>query len=391
MIAAAQTSQDAEARWLPSTALGRWSTLGPYYAMFPVSFVRRAVAALCPPGGAVLDPFCGRGTVPYVARATGRRSLGVDINPVAYLFSKAKTDPEPTAEVVLARIADVARAATPWDRVPQNEFQRWAWCPAALGFLRAARRVLDWKDNRLDRTLMAIILVHLHGKAGNAISNQMRQTKAMAPGYAVAWWRERNLSPPDMDATAYFSAKVRWRYRPGVPHGPTARIVLGDAREVLPRARARFSMLLTSPPYYDVTNYRLDNWIRLWMLGEGPLPSWEVSQRYGHRERYVEMLDEVFGAAARLLLPEAAICVRTDARAFTFDTTAAALGRLWPGRSILARHGRGQRSQTAHYGDTSEKPGEVDLLLLPAGRAPPAGFMEIGDFRVATTETAASA
>jgi hypothetical protein len=45
-----------------------------------------------------------------------------------------------------------------------------------------------------------------------------------------------------------------------------------------------FSMLLTSPPYYDVTNYRVDNWIRLWMLGEDPLPSWETHVRFGHFE-----------------------------------------------------------------------------------------------------------
>jgi hypothetical protein len=372
--------QDAEARWLPSTAVGRWSTLGPYYAMFPVDFVRRTVETLCPPDCAVLDPFCGRGTVPYVARATGRRSLGVDLNPVAYVFSKAKTDPEPTDDCVLDRIVDVAKAVTSSDQMPQNEFQRWAWCPRALGFLRAARRVLDWQDSRVDRTLMAVILVHLHGKAGNAISNQMRQTKGMAPDYAVGWWREHEMEPPDMDPVAYFSAKVRWRYRQGVPHGPKSRIMLGDAREVLPRARMRFSMLLTSPPYCGVTNYRVDNWIRLWMLGDDPLPSWEVSQRYGHRERYVEMLNDVFGAAARLLEPDATVYVRTDARTFTRDATAAALGRLWPDRTIFARHGRGEKSQTAHYGDTTEKPGEIDLLLLPPGSNKPENFLEFRSF-----------
>jgi hypothetical protein len=102
--------------------------------------------------------------------------------------------------------------------------------------------------------------------------------------YGVRWWRDRGMAAPEIDPVAYFSAKVVWRYRHGVPGGPTARIVLADARSVLPRARMFFSMLLTSPPYYDVTNYRVDNWIRLWMLGEDPLPSWETHVRFGHFE-----------------------------------------------------------------------------------------------------------
>lgn len=365
----------ANGSWRPSTAMGRWSTLGPYYAMFPVEFVRHAVEAFCPSGGAVLDPFCGRGTVPYVAKVTGRPSLGTDLNPVAFLFSSAKTDPEPSVQAVLDRVVDVTKAVMPGDLVPENEFQTWAWCPPALGFLRAARRLLDWQRSRCDRTLMAVILVHLHGKTGNAISNQMHQTKGMAPDYALRWWGERKMAPPDIDPGAYFASKVRWRYRHGIPGGPTAEIVLGDARDVLPRTSRRFAMLLTSPPYRNVTNYRVDNWIRLWMLGEGPLPSWEVSQRYGHRERYAGLLSDVFRAASRLLLPDAPVYVRTDARSFTLNATADALKSLWPDRCLLAQHGRARKSQTALYGDGSVKPGEVDLLIKPKSLTVPRGLV----------------
>lgn len=347
--------------------------------MFPVGFVKRTVEAFCPAGGAVLDPFCGRGTVSYVARVTGRPSLGIDLNPVGFLFSSAKTNPEPDAKAVLSRIIDVERSVVPNDFVPENEFQRWAWCPTVLGFLRAARRTLDWKGSRRDRTLMAIMLVHLHGKTGNAVSNQMRQTKSMAPDYAVRWWGERRLAPPDIDPGKYFASKVCWRYRYGVPHGPTARIVFGDARDVLPKIRRRFAMLLTSPPYCNITNYRVDNWIRLWMLGEGPLPSWEVSQRYGHRENYSGLIYNVFRAASGLLVPGAPIYVRTDARHFTLNTTADALQSLWPDRSLVAHHGRALKSQTALFGDGSIKPGEVDLLAIPPAMLAPKGFVAFAE------------
>lgn len=368
-------------RWTSSTAIGRWSTLGPYYAMFPVDFARRTVETFCRSRGAVLDPFCGRGTVPYVSMVTGRASLGVDVNPVAYLFAKAKTDPEPHVELLLERIKDVAAATTWSDRVPENEFQKWAWCSDALGFLRAARRLLNWQKSRIDWTLMAIILVHLHGKMGNAISNQMRQTKGMSPDYAVAWWSQRAMHPPEIDPTSYFSARAQWRYGKGIPQGAVAQIILGDSRQALSESRLPFSLLLTSPPYCNVTNYRVDNWIRLWMLGESALPSWETSQRYGHRERYIKMLDEVFSTSANILRPDAIIYVRTDARAFTRDATAKVLSRLWPGRTLLAKHSRGNRSQTSHYGDATDKPGDVDLLLLPKQQVRPEGFEELDCLR----------
>ena len=293
--------------WPASTAAARWSTLGPYYAMFPISFARAVVETLCPAGGGVLDPFCGRGTVPYVARVTGRLSLGIDLNAVAYVFSAVKTDPAPRMEPVLARFTELVEAVRPSETVAANDFQRLAWSPRVLGYLNAARRVLDWRDNRLDRTVMAFLLVHLHGKTGNAVSNQMRQSKSMAPEYSVRWWSSRGLTPPDLDPVRYFTHRAAWRYRHGVPMGTKARIVHGDALEILPRARRRFAMLFTSPPYYDVTNYRLDNWIRLWMLGEGELPNYTTAQRYGDRKRYAEMLRGVFNAAKRTLEDDAII------------------------------------------------------------------------------------
>jgi hypothetical protein len=274
-------------------------------------------------------------------------------------------------ERVVALVGKVAHAVRPAEMVAANEFQRLAWSPRVLGFLNAARRMLDWRDNRLDRTVMALLLVHPHGKSGNALSNQMRQSKGMAPNYAVRWWSDRGLTPPDLDPVRYLTDRAAWRYRYGVPTGPEARIELGDAREVLPRARRRYAMLLTSPPYHDVTNYRVDNWIRLWMLGEGELPSYATAQRHRDRTRYAEMLRSVLSAAKRILEQNAIIYVRTDSRPFTQLTTNLLLTELWPSH---ARCERARQSQTRLFGHTSEKPGETDLLLLPPRREPPPGF-----------------
>ncbi|UJW32592.1 site-specific DNA-methyltransferase [Saccharothrix sp. AJ9571] len=46
----------------------------------PVEIPRRCIAAGCPPGGHVLDPFSGSGTTGIAARELGRRFTGIDTN-----------------------------------------------------------------------------------------------------------------------------------------------------------------------------------------------------------------------------------------------------------------------------------------------------------------------
>ena len=101
-----------ELNWKYSNAAGRWAGFGPYYAMFPVNFARLVVEQMTPKGGSVLDPFCGRGTAPFVAQATGRAALGIDINPVAWVFAKVKTSPEPSTEKLVNRLDRLATCGT---------------------------------------------------------------------------------------------------------------------------------------------------------------------------------------------------------------------------------------------------------------------------------------
>jgi DNA modification methylase len=53
---------------------------GSHVAPFPIDLPLRAIAAGCPPGGVVLDPFSGAGTTGLAALQLGRRYRGVDIS-----------------------------------------------------------------------------------------------------------------------------------------------------------------------------------------------------------------------------------------------------------------------------------------------------------------------
>ncbi len=54
---------------------------GAHFATFPPKLVEPCILAGCPPGGIVLDPFCGTATTGQVAIEHGRRFIGIDLDP----------------------------------------------------------------------------------------------------------------------------------------------------------------------------------------------------------------------------------------------------------------------------------------------------------------------
>ena len=49
-----------------------------HFAPYPQELCRIPILATCPPGGTVLDPFCGTGTTLLAALIFGRKSIGID-------------------------------------------------------------------------------------------------------------------------------------------------------------------------------------------------------------------------------------------------------------------------------------------------------------------------
>lgn len=361
------------------TAEGRWACLGPYYAMFPIEFARQVVQEFSQPGDAILDPFCGRGTAPYVAMISGRRAIGCDVNPVAWVYAATKMDPHSDLIAVTRRMNEIEAAVRPEDRKPANEFQAHAFAPRPLGFINAARRELHWRYDSCDRTVAAFLLHYLHAKTGQGLSNQMRASRALSPDYAIRWWRARGLStPPDIAPVDFLSKRVMWRYAKGLPrHAGRGDVRLGDSAGALPE-RKKANLILTSPPYSGVTNYRADSWLRLWALGEGSeLPDWGGGQKFCDVRKYTDMLYRTLQTTHARSTPDSVWYIRTDARSRTQDAVRHVMADLLPHHQCYSKAAPYPgKTQTALYGDHAPKPGEVDLLYLPDAqpRRKPAGF-----------------
>lgn len=359
------------------TAESRWAGVGPYYAMFPADFANRVIEKYSSVGDTVLDPFAGRGTAVFSAHSKGRTGIGVELNPVGWVYSQVKLRPA-ESDAVLDRLKHIGRLARRRTSPPGLPvFFDWCFSVPVQRFLLVARKHLDWRRNRADRTLMALLLVNLHGKREAALSNQMRQTKSMSPDYAVNWWAERGMRPPELNPVEFMQNRIAWRYARGTPRGGRSFVRLGDSTECLPQVKARTtkmelapaSLLLTSPPYCGVTNYHYDQWLRLWLLG-GPPHARKVPGnhrgKFYDRQKYRELLLRVFRSAKPLLKPEAVVYVRTDHRKVTLDITAEVLREVFPNSRMYRRDQPVDKpTQTHLFGNTTEKTAEVDLALFP--------------------------
>ena len=125
--------------------------------------------------------------------------------------------------------------------------------------------------------------------------------------------------PPEIEAHTFLQRRAEWRYAKGIvePRQPPRPCIgLGSAYDALPElARHQQTLCLTSPPYCNVTNYRSDNWLRLWVLGEGPsLPDWDPEQKFTDPEKYSTMLSDCFQSTLVRCSPQTVWYIRSDAR-----------------------------------------------------------------------------
>lgn len=360
------------------TAESRWARYGPYYAMFPLEFAFDVVEKYSNEGDYIIDPFAGRCSSIYAGGVLGRNSLGIEINPVGWLYGTVKLHPADKDQVI-DRLLEIYGKRNYYSRSIKKmpEFYRICYCDEVLKFLLAARTHLDWRNSNVDATLMSILLIYLHGKLNEGLSNQMRMTKSMGINYSVNWWKKNNMiKPPDINPCDFITKKIEWRYNKGKPKITESAVVFGDSANELKliaeravKNNIKFSLLFTSPPYCSITDYHADQWLRLWLLGGSEIPKSireKHKGRFDNKEDYYNLLDEVFRQCAKLMKRNSTVYVRTDKRDFTFTSTLEILKKYFPKHNVEIVEkpvDEDTKTQTKLYGDKSLKPGEVDIIL----------------------------
>ncbi len=302
----------------------RLHAICPYFAMFPEQFAQENISKYSRKGDWVFDPFSGRGTTILQALLMGRRAAGMDINPVAYCISGAKAD-LPTLDRTLHRISelDALYAEADQQRLERKrqalpEFFGRAFHHETLQQLLFLRSQLDWQDRKVDRFIAALVLGSLHGemdKSSAYFSNQMPRTISLKPAYSLSYWRKHGLWPKKREVFTMLKEKAALRLE-GNEQVAKGKMRLQDARRagsVFKSLTNRVKLVVTSPPYLDVTNFEEDQWLRLWFLGNEPEPTYRRisgDDRHRRASNYWSFLTEAWGGLASLLARKAVIVCR---------------------------------------------------------------------------------
>ena len=261
----------------------RWGhsmhTMCSYHGMFPAKVAHHFIQRYSERGDVVLDPFSGRGTTPLQARMEGRRAVCNDLNPLAYVLSRAKADP-PSWDAVQSFLDGLekhfkrSRRAQP----DVSEDIRMLYHDNTLKqlcFVRArllSKEITTW--SREEFMIGGALAGIMHGSwrrdnTSQYLSISMPNTFSMSPAYVEKFIRENGLTKLDQDVFECLRDKLARLYLDDTS-GILGRAYHSDAAALLNGRSLKpesADLIVTSPPYLQVVNYGTANWIRLWLLG----------------------------------------------------------------------------------------------------------------------------
>jgi hypothetical protein len=273
----------------------------------------RFVRSFVPHGGAVLDPFCGSGTVLIEALVAGLRPFGVDLNPLAVMLTRCKTRRRSQEELdqLIARAMACAKYADERRKARAGARQRYSaedvrlFEPHVLLELDSLRCKISEIPHELPRLDLSLVLSSLLVKLSRQSGDTSRAlvTRRTAPGFASRMFvRKTEQLTQRMAAWARLVPKPQPVF---VEHDDATRLTTLPAMKV--------DAIVTSPPYAATYDYISHHLLRLRWLGlnSSSLLSGEIGSRSTYEridprragETWSQELARFFHAAKIVLAP----------------------------------------------------------------------------------------
>lgn len=264
-----------------------------YRGKFFPQLVRSLInIAAVPNNGIIADPMCGSGTTLVEAVLSGRRCLGIDLNPLSVQLSRTKCE---ALHLSAAKVADVCESVlaairkrkksdelTYFKRLPADDQ---AYLKAWFGetVLKALDRIVQAIDKYQSDPVQGLLRV--------ALSNILRK---------VSWQKDDDLrvrkevrSTDEIDPAAEYSEELNRSAKALVAllaqvdsdDLGTASIMDGDARKMNQLWKGweqQFDAVITSPPYATALPYLDTDRLSLCYLN--------LLSRPEHRRRDIEMI-----------------------------------------------------------------------------------------------------
>jgi len=244
-----------------------------YRACFKPQLPRFFIERLTEPGDVVYDPFMGRGTSVLEAALLGRLCVGNDANPLSVVMTRPRLQP-PHLEEVQARLEQIS-----WDDPADTPDDLLAFYhPKTLRAISSLKRHLLGARKRtgIDEWIALVALNRLTGH-----SNGFFSVYTLPPNQAVSAKSQRkinekrNQSPPERNVPKLILKKskqllgdVSQDVRATLAGVWGQSLLLTGPAAATPQIKSNsVSLVVTSPPFLNVVQYAIDNWLRCWFLG----------------------------------------------------------------------------------------------------------------------------
>ena len=263
----------------PSSAPPHWATsytnrecslhqLSPYIGKLKSIIARDLILRYSEPGQLVADMFCGSGTVPLEAANLGRRVFASDTSVYAITLTKGKLNaPEcpSVASETLDKILNRVEALPTPDLRSVPAWVREFFHPRTL---KEALRLTQFLKRERHYFLLGSVLGILHHQRPGFLSY---------PSSHLVPYLRSNKFPKSVYPELYeyrpIEPRLRAKVKRALKRMPEASppalidgVRLSSAKSIdLPEG---IDCVITSPPYMNALDYRRDNRLRLWFLGE---------------------------------------------------------------------------------------------------------------------------
>ena len=245
-----------------------------YRACFKPQLPEYFIDKFTEPGDLVADPFLGRGTTPLQAHIMGRRAAGSDINPLSVMLLRARLNPPALSEVEKRLDRIIAEAEIPSEDEELLSFYH----PRTLSVLVNLKNYFVQRSEQgsLDNIDDWIRMVCLNRLSGH--STGFFSVRTMPPNQAVSIESQKrinaknNQTPIQKDVKAIVLKKSKSLLRSGIPpqSSDVPIIQCADATNLSYLEENSVDLVVTSPPFLNIVDYRSDNWLRCWFANIDP-------------------------------------------------------------------------------------------------------------------------
>ncbi len=260
-----------------------------YSGKFIPQIAKQAIELLSVPGDLVLDPYCGSGTTILECSLTARRSIGMDLNPLAILIAKVKTSPISKKKLTEFSSSIESYVAPLLSQKQQPQFDLFSEPSACLDELvEEAHHDPRWTDEWYqkwfqDHVRLDLIILHrriiqetddeCRNIGLTVFSDILRKCSNANPRYPnVMFDSRRGKAPgaaPEFVKRLGEVADAVSGLEESLLDKPLPRVVRGDARHI-PLDSCSVDAIVTHPPYIGSIPYAEYGVLSLIWLGHDP-------------------------------------------------------------------------------------------------------------------------